>query len=155
MRRKQSSLRFCFVSDANLNSLEHKSICDDDSLQYVQEKGSQSSLVLNLLPDKTKPFCKRQFHAPESHGFYVRLQRIPSPVSTNRKISQQNGMSKKYGSKKSNNITDSCALSIVSKQHCFPISLLFMQFFCIYKVYLAVSTIICSQVTISLPIWDV
>ncbi|XP_065081939.1 uncharacterized protein LOC135704418 [Ochlerotatus camptorhynchus] len=112
-------LVFCAsaLTNANLNSLEHKSICEDDSLQYVQEKGSQSSLVLNLLPDKTKPFCKRQFHAPESHGFYVRLQRIPIPVSTNPKVSQQNGMSKKYGSKKSNNITDSCALSISQSLH--------------------------------------
>lgn len=114
-----TQLVFCAsaLTSTNSKSLEHKSICDDDSLQYVQEKGPQSSLVLNLVPDKTKPICKRQFHAPESHGFYVRLQRVPSSMSTNRKVSQQNGMSKKYGSKKSNNITDSCALSISQSLH--------------------------------------
>lgn len=108
-------LAFCAsaFTNSNLNS-----ICDDDSPQFIHETGLQSSLVLNLLPDKSKPFCKLQFHAPESHGFYVRLQRIPMPVSTNRKVSQQSsGMSKKYGSKKPSNITDSCALSISQSLH--------------------------------------
>lgn len=114
-----TQLLFCAaaLTNANLNLLEHKSICEDDNMQYIQEKGSQSSLVLNLFPDNTKPFCKRQFHAPESHGFYVRLQRIPSSVSTSHKILQQSGMSKKYGSKKSSNSSDSCALSISHSLH--------------------------------------
>lgn len=108
-------LVFCAsaLTNTNLNS-----ICDDDSPQFIAETGSHSSLVLNLLPDKSKPFCKRQFHAPESHGFYVRLQRIPIQAGTNRKASQQSsGMSKKYGSKKISNLTDSCALSISQSLH--------------------------------------
>lgn len=109
-------LVFCASAFTNSNP---NSICDDDSPQLIQETGLHSSVVLNLLPDKSKPICKRQFHAPESHSFYVRLQRIPFPVSTNRKVSQQSSgmLSKKYGSKKTSNITDSCALSISQSLH--------------------------------------
>lgn len=109
-----TQLVFCASAfqNSDLNSIQQKSICDDDSIEYVHERGPESSLVLYLYPDKSKPFCKRQFHAPESHSFYVRLQRIPLPTSTSRKVSQHNGASKKYGSKKPSNITDSCSLSI-------------------------------------------
>ncbi|XP_055619200.1 uncharacterized protein LOC129764290 isoform X2 [Toxorhynchites rutilus septentrionalis] len=77
----------------------------------------ESSLILNLVPDKNKPFCKRQFYAPESHSFYVRLQRIPPTSNAGLKNLQQNGHAKKYGNKKANNITDSCSLSISHSLH--------------------------------------
>lgn len=110
-------IQLVFCASALTNSNQN-SICDEDSLQFITETGSHSSLALNLLPDKSKPFCKRQFHAPESHSFYVRLQRIPNAASANHKASQQSsGMSKKYGSKKISNITDSCALSISQSLH--------------------------------------
>ncbi|XP_058462664.1 uncharacterized protein LOC131437380 [Malaya genurostris] len=102
-------------TNSHVNVFEPRSICDDDSVQYVHETGPESSLVLNLYPDKSKPFCKRQFHAPESHSFYVRLQRTPLVASSKQKISQQNG--RKYGSKKISNITESCSLSISHSLH--------------------------------------
>lgn len=114
-----TQLVFCAsaFTNSDLNSIEHRSICDDHRAQNISETGLNSSLILNLFPDKSKPSCKRQFRAPESHSFYVRLQRIPSLLSTSRKVSQQNGMSKKYGSKKTSNITDSCSLSISHSLH--------------------------------------
>ncbi|XP_058833284.1 uncharacterized protein LOC131691128 [Topomyia yanbarensis] len=114
-----TQLVFCAsaFSNSHINHVNHKSICDDDSVQYVHETGPDSSLVLNLYPDKNKPFCKRQFHAPESHSFYVRLQRIPSLSSSSQQISQQIGSSRKYGSKKISNTTDSCSLSISHSLH--------------------------------------
>ncbi|XP_053687996.1 uncharacterized protein LOC128737394 [Sabethes cyaneus] len=107
-----TQLVFCAsaFTTPNLNSVE--SICDDDGVQYVHETGIESSVVMNLYPDQNKPFCKRQFHAPESHSFYVRLQKIHTQSSGSRKISQHNGMSKKFGSKKVSNTSGSCSLSI-------------------------------------------
>ncbi|XP_055537998.1 uncharacterized protein LOC129725798 [Wyeomyia smithii] len=99
-------------TNSNLNSVEFKSICDDDDVQYVHETGIESSLVINLYPDQNKPSCKRQFHAPESHSFYVRLQRVYIPSSGSRKFSMQNGLSRKYGNKKVSNTSGSCSLII-------------------------------------------
>lgn len=92
----------------DIDMKQHNWLCNGERERYIDERGSASSLTLDLHPGTTINSCKREFAAPESHTFFVRLQKI----KTN--LNKLNYKRFEDSSKGKINSTGSCPLSIVS-----------------------------------------
>jgi hypothetical protein len=109
----------CFeFADADPNS-RTEIFCNQEPERFVPENGAESSLLLELNPGRTLNSCKRIFHAPESHGFFVHLQKGNSTADFSLPDSEnlttiakklQNSTPKKI------NTTSFCPISVVSIQ---------------------------------------
>lgn len=66
----------CASFVTNLESHSNEIICNQESEKYIEENGKVSSFILDLHPGTTQNICRRQFRAPDSHGFFVKLTKF-------------------------------------------------------------------------------